>query len=129
DSIDPDAADEHQILAEASRAVAGLRAEDVRYRFAGLRVLPAGDGATARARREVTFSRGPHGMLSVAGGKLTTYRRIAVAALGLLAAELGLQRLDEQARPLPGAADPLVAAGALRRRHPELAPGAARHLA
>jgi glycerol-3-phosphate dehydrogenase len=42
-------------------------------------------------------------MLSVAGGKLTTYRRIALEALTHLRAELGLHRLDRRPRPLPGA--------------------------
>jgi len=42
-------------------------------------------------------------MLSVAGGKLTTHRRIALDVLGLLRADLGLHRLDRRPRPLPGA--------------------------
>jgi glycerol-3-phosphate dehydrogenase len=42
-------------------------------------------------------------MLNVAGGKLTTYRRIALAALDRLRPELGLRRLDRRPWPLPGA--------------------------
>jgi glycerol-3-phosphate dehydrogenase len=38
-------------------------------------------------------------MLSVAGGKLTTYRRIALDALE----QLGVRNLDRKPRPLPGA--------------------------
>ena len=38
-------------------------------------------------------------MLSVAGGKLTTYRRIALDALNML----GLRRVDRRPFPLPGA--------------------------
>jgi glycerol-3-phosphate dehydrogenase len=38
-------------------------------------------------------------MLSVAGGKLTTYRRIALDALD----QLGVRNLDRKPRPLPGA--------------------------
>jgi glycerol-3-phosphate dehydrogenase len=38
-------------------------------------------------------------MLSVAGGKLTTYRRIALDAL----AQLGVRNLNRSPRPLPGA--------------------------
>jgi glycerol-3-phosphate dehydrogenase len=38
-------------------------------------------------------------MLSVAGGKLTTYRRIALDALE----QLGIRNLDRRPRPLPGA--------------------------
>ncbi|MBV8562810.1 MAG: hypothetical protein JOZ56_06950 [Actinobacteria bacterium] len=71
----------------------------MRAAFCGLRVLPGGDGGTASARRETVFSTGPAGMVSVAGGKLTTYRRIALDALRHLGA-----RPSERLRPLPGAA-------------------------
>src|SRR2546423_6181994 len=86
-------ADVEQVLAEAAVAVdPELVARDrVRATFAGLRVLPAGDGATASARRETSFTHGPAGMLSVAGGKLTTYRRIALAALERLRVDSGLR--------------------------------------
>ena len=58
--------------------------------YAGLRVLPGGEGGTASARRETVYTRGRGGMLSVAGGKLTTYRRIALDALDEIRADLGL---------------------------------------
>jgi glycerol-3-phosphate dehydrogenase len=119
--------DERQILAEAGLALDGLGA--VRARFAGLRVLPAGaDGETARVRRETVLTRGPLGVVSVTGGKLTTYRRIALAVLHALRSDLALHRIDREPRPLPGAADPDVAAAALRRRH-GLDPAAAAQLA
>jgi glycerol-3-phosphate dehydrogenase len=86
-----------QVLDEAGLAVDGLGAP--RATFAGLRVLPGGDGSTASAKRETVFSTGPSGMVSVAGGKLTTYRRIALGALS----ELGLRGLSRRPRPLPGA--------------------------
>jgi glycerol-3-phosphate dehydrogenase len=86
-----------QVLDEAS--VALERIGPVRATFAGLRVLPGGEGATANARRETVYSHGPSGMVSVAGGKLTTYRRIALDALE----QLGGRNLDRQPRPLPGA--------------------------
>jgi glycerol-3-phosphate dehydrogenase len=106
DEIEVEEADVEHVLAEASVALAPelVRRERVRAVFAGLRVLPGGDGATANARRETVYSRGRSGMLSVAGGKLTTYRRIALDALEHLRAELGLHRLDRRLRPLPGAA-------------------------
>ena len=69
----------------------------------GLRVLPLGDGVTADARRETVFSIGTGGMLSVAGGKLTTYRRIALAALEHVRGPLDLRRIDRHPFPLPGA--------------------------
>jgi len=90
--------DVRTILDEASSAIHGIDGP-VRASFCGLRVLPGGPGSTANARRETVYSRGPTGMLSVAGGKLTTYRRIALDAL----AELGVRNLDRKPRPLPGA--------------------------
>ena len=42
-------------------------------------------------------------MVSVAGGKLTTYRRIALDVLAKLESTLGLHRLDRRPWPLPGA--------------------------
>jgi len=91
----------------------------VRASFSGLRVLPGGAGTTASARREVVFSTGPSGMVSVAGGKLTTYRRIALDALD----HLGVRGLSPHPRALPGAT------GLDRISWPgELDPAARRHL-
>ncbi len=98
-------ADTEQILREAAQAL-DARILDrglVRAAYAGLRVLPAGEGEVVSARRETVFTRGPAGMLSVAGGKLTTYRRIALEVLERLRVELGLHRIDKRPWPLPGA--------------------------
>ncbi len=86
-----------QVLDEAAVAVDGIG--PVLATFCGLRVLPGGDGATASAKRETVYSTGPTGMVSVAGGKLTTYRQIALEALD----ELGVRGLSTKPRPLPGA--------------------------
>jgi glycerol-3-phosphate dehydrogenase len=91
-------ADVRQVLREAATGVDGVG--EPRATFAGLRVLPGGDGSTANAKRETVFSAGPSGMVSVAGGKLTTYRRIALDALD----HLGVRGLSRRPRPLPGAA-------------------------
>ena len=98
-------ADAEQILAEAAVALdSSLVAPDrVRASYAGLRVLPAGEGESVSARRETVFTRSPGGMLNVAGGKLTTYRRIALETLARLQRELGLHHLDRHPWPLPGA--------------------------
>jgi glycerol-3-phosphate dehydrogenase len=98
-------ADVEQILREAAVALdpALLGLDRVRASFAGVRVLPAGAGESVSARRETVYSTGRAGMLSVAGGKLTTYRRIALGALERLRAPLGLRRLDASPWPLPGA--------------------------
>jgi glycerol-3-phosphate dehydrogenase len=93
-----EAGDVAQVLAEASVALGTIG--ELRATFCGLRVLPGGAGDTASARRETVLTTGPAGMVSIAGGKLTTYRRIALAALR----ELGVQRIDRAPRPLPGAA-------------------------
>jgi glycerol-3-phosphate dehydrogenase len=90
--------DVRTILDEAAVAVRDIG--EVRASFYGLRVLPGGPGATANARRETVYTHGAHGMLSVAGGKLTTYRRIALDALE----QLGVRNLNRKPRPLPGAA-------------------------
>jgi len=67
-------------------------------------------------------------MLSVAGGKLTTYRRIALAALSTLRADLGLHRLDRRPFPLPGAIDPDEGMRRLARCSPDLEPVVRAHL-
>lgn len=128
-AVEPD--DVRQVLAEAAAALGPelLQPERVRSSFAGLRVLPHGPRAsTADARRETVFLRGPAGMLTVAGGKLTTYRRIAAAALEQLAPDLGLRGSVGRQAPLPGAADPARVAAELVRGG-RLQPAAAAHLA
>jgi glycerol-3-phosphate dehydrogenase len=86
-----------QVMAEAAGAIEDVG--PVQATFCGLRVLPGGEGGTENARRETVFSTGPSGMISVAGGKLTTYRRIALDALD----HLGVRGLSRKPRPLPGA--------------------------
>jgi glycerol-3-phosphate dehydrogenase len=120
-----------RVFDEASRAVDPtlLRAEAVRSRFAGLRVLPGVEGSTASARRETVFLRGRAGVLSVAGGKLTTYRRIALDVLDALRPDLGLPQFDRAPAPLPGAAGSSAAGARVARRFPQLDPAVRSHLA
>jgi len=131
EELEATAADETQILAEAGRGILAdaIPPSAVRARFAGLRVLPTARHGTARARREVTVTVGPRGMVTVAGGKLTTYRRIAAAVFDALRPQLGLRKLDGAPSPLPGAADPEAVAESLRRSRAELEPAAALSLA
>ncbi|SDO66661.1 glycerol-3-phosphate dehydrogenase/oxidase [Actinacidiphila guanduensis] len=132
-----------QILDEASLSVRDqqLSRDLITYSFAGLRVLPGGPGDTAKAKRETVVTEGRGGMLSVAGGKWTTFRHIGRTVMDKLAELPGHPLADDMQpmrslprhAPLPGFASPgavahrLVVDGA--------APGArmaadtARHLA
>jgi glycerol-3-phosphate dehydrogenase len=80
-----------------------LRRERVVSAFAGLRVLPRGEEAALHASRDHLLSVGPGGMVSVAGGKLTTHRRIALDALLHLPGKVRPRRLCLSDEPLPGA--------------------------
>jgi glycerol-3-phosphate dehydrogenase len=131
DRVEATEAEVTQILDEAAVAVTKdvIRPDAICSTFAGLRVLPLGRAATASARRETVLNRGSGEMLSVAGGKLTTYRRIALATLSALRADLGLHRLDRAPSPLPGAADRDAVADTLTQRWPELERRVSAHLA
>jgi glycerol-3-phosphate dehydrogenase len=80
-----------------------LRAERVISAFAGLRVLPRGEEAVLQANRDHLLSVGPCGMVSVAGGKLTTHRRIALDALRHLPSTVRPRRLSLGDMPLQDA--------------------------
>jgi glycerol-3-phosphate dehydrogenase len=98
-----------QVLAEASRALPPdvVRADAIRFSFAGLRVLPLGADTAAGTHREHLVRAGRFGMVSIAGGKLTTHRRIALEALHRLPdPRLASLRLDDT--PLPQASAALA---------------------
>ena len=80
-----------------------LLEERVISAFAGLRVLPRGEGSTLDSSRDHLLSVGPGGMVSVAGGKLTTHRRIALDVLRHLPGSVRPRRLRLGQDPLPGA--------------------------
>ena len=70
---------------------ARLAVEDVSVSWAGLRALIATGGSTANPSaqsREHAILTGPRGLISVAGGKLTTFRRMAVAVVDQVRAAL-----------------------------------------
>ena len=131
DDAAPTDADVDQILAEAAVALDSsvARRDAVRATFAGLRVLPGAGDTTANVRRETVLLRGPQGMLTIAGGKLTTYRRIALAALKELRSDLGLHRIDRAPAALPGAADLHETAQRIARAQPDLELPVRLHLA
>ncbi|WP_062215320.1 glycerol-3-phosphate dehydrogenase/oxidase [Streptomyces sp. NBRC 109706] len=135
-------ADIAQILDEAGRSVRDeqLNRDLLTYSFAGLRVLPGGPGEVASAKRETVVTEGRGGMLSVAGGKWTTYRHIGRTVLRELAklpgAPLGdaMEPVSDLVRrvPLPGVAQPNAVAHRLLADPdvgPLLGPATATHLA
>ncbi|MFJ9850391.1 FAD-dependent oxidoreductase [Streptomyces sp. NPDC101150] len=134
-------ADIRQILDEAALSVRDehLSRDLITYAFAGLRVLPGGPGGVESAKRETVVTEGRGGMLSVAGGKWTTYRHIGRMVLRKAArlhrsrsgGEKPASPLTRRA-PLPGLADPeAVAHRLLTHREPSalMDPVTARHLA
>jgi glycerol-3-phosphate dehydrogenase len=77
----PDGADVSYLLNHAARFLAAPpRREDIVSAFAGLRPLVSGAGAAGKtsglSRRHEIYS-GPQGLVTIVGGKLTTYRRMA----------------------------------------------------
>jgi glycerol-3-phosphate dehydrogenase len=86
-----------------------LRPEDISYTYAGLRPLPAAGGpAPAVTRRHFIIDHardGAPGLLSIVGGKLTTYRSLAaeavLAALRVAGAQQG-SPCRTRTVPLPG---------------------------
>ena len=128
--VAPDPGDERQILAEAGLSLtpATIDPGRIRYRFAGLRVLPVAAGPTSEAPREVVLTRGPGGMVSIAGGKLTTWRRIGLQAAGLACNALGHPEPARRPVPLPSAVDPAAARAELRARFPRAEEAVIAHL-
>ena len=121
-----DEADETFLLTTLSAACERpLTPRDVIGSYAGLRPLLEGDdGATSDLSRDHAVLEGDGGLLTVVGGKLTTYRRMAADVVDCIAA-----RPDVAAGPCRTAVQPLVgaatrsrlgridAAGDLVRRH------------
>lgn len=99
---------------------AGLTVSDVLATWAGIRPLIAEEGKTTRdTSREDEVWRGPAGLVTIAGGKLTTYRRMAGRVIDELRDELGPPPNDvdrtEQVK-LPGAPEEEVHAYKAERR-------------
>jgi glycerol-3-phosphate dehydrogenase len=82
-----------------------LHRDDVAGAFAGLRPLLDAGGRTADLSRQHAVLTSPAGVVTVVGGKLTTYRRMAQDAVDAAVAGAGLA-----AGPSPTATLPLVGA-------------------
>jgi glycerol-3-phosphate dehydrogenase len=121
---------------------AELRPADVLSAFAGLRPLIAPTGrpmlSASRVSREEEIFVSPSGLVSIAGGKLTTYRLIAAAVVDRVVGRLraaGDRRRFAPCRtgdvPLPGGGErpEEVAAAAISRDGHGLAPALIGHLA
>ena len=84
-----------------------LTADDVVSSFAGLRALivDGNAGSPSSVPREETILESASGMLTVAGGKLTTHREIAEKVINRLMKQLGRKagRSPTRTEPLPGA--------------------------
>ena len=92
--------------ANALFPAARLTDDDVRSTWAGLRPLLAQDGARAPSAvsREHAIVEGSRGMITIAGGKLTTYRAMSAEAVDLVARRLDrkVPRAATDIIPLPG---------------------------
>ncbi|MGP4047450.1 FAD-dependent oxidoreductase [Streptomyces sp. 2A115] len=132
-----------QILDEAAFSIRDqqLSRDLITYSFAGLRVLPGGPGDTSKAKRETVVTEGRGGMLSVAGGKWTTFRHIGRTVMKKLEALPGhplgedFEPISELPKklPLPGVANPRAVAHRLlvdgAASGPRMGADTARHLA
>jgi glycerol-3-phosphate dehydrogenase len=111
DDVAPDAADITYLLRSANALFPGahLTPDDVTATWAGLRPLIAADPAAAASAlsREHRIVRGPEGMFTIAGGKLTTWRRMAAQLVDRVFTALPHNRKSRDkslswTEPLPG---------------------------
>jgi glycerol-3-phosphate dehydrogenase len=81
----------------------GLGPADVRASFAGLRVLPSGTGHAFHRSREtlLVVDRNPARVLSIYGGKLTTWRAVSQRTLLQLSASLPARQRRARTDQLP----------------------------
>lgn len=95
---------------------ADVQPADVRSSWAGLRPLITDPGAKSEGAtsREHDIWEGPDGLVSIAGGKLTTYRVMARQLIDVAAEKLAARHglparpaVDTGAIPLPGAEGPM----------------------
>jgi glycerol-3-phosphate dehydrogenase len=96
------------LLASVRHVFPSLRASDILYTTAGVRALvrqPGSESSVSRMHKIV--ERGPEGLVSVLGGKITGYRAIAEHATDVVCRRLGLsdRRAATASTPLPGAVD------------------------
>jgi glycerol-3-phosphate dehydrogenase len=114
-------ADETFLLSVLSRALErDLTPSDVVGSFAGLRpLLATGDGRTADLSRDHAILEGERGLLTIVGGKLTTYRRMAEDVVDRVVVAGGFDGgpCVTSRQPLVGAAPRRQLAGLAAPRH------------
>ena len=111
DNVEADAGEIAYLLREANYVIpaAKLTRESVLYTYSGIRPLPfrAGQTTGAITRRHFIHDHAPDitGLLSIIGGKLTTYRNLAEQTVDIIFTKLGRQppRCITAREPLPGA--------------------------
>ena len=107
DAVTPTEEDIDYLLAESGRHLRDhrLQRQDVLAAFAGLRPLVAEEAVRAsRVSREHRIFVSPSGLISVGGGKYTTYRSMAAEIADLVVRRLGRGQVDCRTDhlPLPG---------------------------
>lgn len=111
--VAPSATDVTYLLRSANAYFpdARLSADDVIAAWAGLRPLlhDGGEGSTAGVPREHRIAESPSGLITITGGKLTTYRSMAAELVDVVAGRLHQingRRIGDRAptdtQPLPG---------------------------
>jgi glycerol-3-phosphate dehydrogenase len=116
---------------------AQLRSDDVTGTWAGLRPLvdDARNARTADLSRRHAVITSPNGLVTVTGGKLTTYRRMAADTVDEVARQLGRAKIPPSPTRrlrLVGASAPAAPGSVTAPSSPgreDLTPDAARHLA
>jgi glycerol-3-phosphate dehydrogenase len=108
EQVGVEASDVDYLLEVVAQTIPGaaLRHQDVIASFAGLRALLSGGGKSpSMVPREEMIVRSRSGMISIAGGKLTTHRAIAQRAVDMICRELAKPVVQSPTltTPLPGA--------------------------
>lgn len=113
------------LLTETNRLFpqANLRREDIHFSYSGVRPLPkrASGPESAITRKHIIKKHRirARGLVSVIGGKLTTYRNLAEQMVNYVNKKTGMKGLgcETQTRPLPGASGIAEAREVLEKFH------------
>jgi glycerol-3-phosphate dehydrogenase len=136
DDLEPREADLVYLLRSANALfpAARLEPDDIVSSWAGVRPLLAEDPGTpaSAVSREHRILRGAAGLITIAGGKLTTYRRMATQVLGWVFESLGRRGYQpgsaSEREPLPGGAVSVLESFRAPGEEIGLAPAAVEHL-